>query len=331
MALSEERLRSIIESLLLISPDPIQTTRIIEVIRIEDHQTDEIDVKDAIKSLIKIYQDPDRAIAKGFRVEEIGGGLQLRTVPENAQYVRRFLSAKPQRLSKASLETLAIVAYRQPVTKPEIESIRGVDAGAALKGLLERDLLKILGKKDEIGRPIIYGTTKTFLEFFGLKSLAELPTLREFHELDMASQQTLETEAIEHGVTLSELTNVAQFLVEREHDTDLDALDAALKAADVAKTAAESVLQGQTPETPATAKEETPSDKEDKPKEADENTKEEISTDDQDKSSLPTDEETTDEETLNSVAESASDVETEVDSQHSKDAQVDTLDRAQYF
>ena len=101
------------------------------------------------------------------------------------------------RLTRAQVETLAIVAYRQPVTRPEVDDIRGVDSGATLKLLLERDLLRILGKKDEPGRPILYGTTTQFLEFFGLKSLKDLPTLREFTELSDESLRVAEAELSE--------------------------------------------------------------------------------------------------------------------------------------
>ena len=97
-------------------------------------------------------------------------------------------------MSRAQLETLAIVAYRQPVTRPEVDEVRGVDSGAALKSLLERNLVRILGKKDEPGRPMIYGTTPQFLEFFGLRALNELPTLREFTELTDDSRRTYERE-----------------------------------------------------------------------------------------------------------------------------------------
>src|SRR5690606_36991221 len=109
-----------------------------------------------------------------------------------AEYVRRFLRVKPQRLTRAAVETLAIIAYRQPVTRPEIEDIRGVDSGAVLKALLDRKLIKIMGKKDEVGWPILYGTTREFLEFFALKDLSALPTLREFHELTQEHQEIVE-------------------------------------------------------------------------------------------------------------------------------------------
>ena len=105
--------------------------------------------------------------------------------------MRELLQAKPVRLSRAQLETLAIVAYRQPVTRPEIDEVRGVDSGSALKVLLERELLRMLGRKDDVGRPVLYGTSSAFLEFFGLKSLRELPALREFTELSEESSAVL--------------------------------------------------------------------------------------------------------------------------------------------
>ena len=113
----------------------------------------------------------------------MAGGWQFRTDPRNAPWVGRLLAQKPVRLTRAQLEVLAIVAYRQPITRPEIDEIRGVDSGGTLKGLLDRSLLRILGKKEEPGRPMLYGTTREFLEFFNLKDLKDLPTLREYHEL----------------------------------------------------------------------------------------------------------------------------------------------------
>src|SRR5262245_10800992 len=107
--LPEERLHSVIESLVLLSPEPIQVARIIEVIRIEDPQTEEETIRNAVQSLLQKYQETTRPIARGFRIEEIAGGLQFRTVAENAQYVRRYLAAKPNKLTKASLETLSII------------------------------------------------------------------------------------------------------------------------------------------------------------------------------------------------------------------------------
>jgi len=212
------------------------------VIRIEDPQTEEGDVKAAIASLVEAYADPERPIARGIRADEVAGGLQLRTTAENAQFVRRFLAAKPARLTKAALETLSIVAYRQPCTKPEVESVRGVDAGAAIRSLLDRDLIRILGKRDEIGRPIIYGTTDYFLEFFGLKSLTELPTLREFHELDDEHREQVDA-MDESQPSIQELAATASFLVEQDGDPDLEALDDAVQTVDRVRQSADTIFE----------------------------------------------------------------------------------------
>jgi segregation and condensation protein B len=130
----------------------------------------------------------------GVQLDEVAGGWIFRTHVAFAPFVRDMAKQKPVRLTRAQVETLAILAYRQPITRPEVDDIRGVDCGPVLKLLLERDLVKILGKKDEPGRPILYGTTSQFLEFFGLKSLKDLPTLKEFTELNEDSRRTVEKE-----------------------------------------------------------------------------------------------------------------------------------------
>lgn len=249
MTLTEERLRSIVESVLLVSAEPVPFGRILEVIRAEHPGVEESAVSQAIAGLVARYEDAERPVGLGFRVEDLGGAFQLRTVADNAPFVRSFLTAKPQRLSKAALETLAIIAYRQPVTKPEVEAIRGVDSGAVLKQLLERDLVRIIGKRDEIGRPIIYGTTKAFLEFFGIRSLSELPTLREYHELDEEHQEEVDAlgGAPEKG-QIADLAAAATFLMEVEDDPDLDSLDEAVQAADRVRRVAELALEGKTAE-----------------------------------------------------------------------------------
>ena len=133
--------------------------------------------------------------SRGVTLVDLGGRWQLRTHPEVGAYVRRMLQVKPLRLTRAALETLAIVAYRQPITRPEMEDLRGVDCGAITKALLERKLIRILGKKDEPGRPLLYGTSKEFLELFNLRDLTQLPTLREFQELSEESRKIVEEEA----------------------------------------------------------------------------------------------------------------------------------------
>jgi segregation and condensation protein B len=119
----------------------------------------------------------------------VSGGYVLRSNPAYGAFVQKALAMRPVKLSRAQLETLAIIAYRQPITRPEIDDIRGVDSGQVLKGLADRDLIKMLGKKDEAGRPMLYGTTQTFLELFSLDSLKGLPNLREFTELSEDSRE----------------------------------------------------------------------------------------------------------------------------------------------
>jgi segregation and condensation protein B len=113
------------------------------------------------------------------RLVEVAGGYQLRTAPEHAQWVRRLFQQKPWRLTRATLETLAIIAYKQPITRAEIEAIRGVDVDSVLASLLSRKLVRIVGRKEVVGRPLLYGSTRQFLEVFGLRDLASLPALSE--------------------------------------------------------------------------------------------------------------------------------------------------------
>src|SRR5262249_6631638 len=120
---------------------------------------------------------------RGVVLHEVAGGFQFRTNPMNAHWVREVVAGKPVKLTRAQLEVLAIVASRQPITRPEVDEIRGVDSGGTMKVLLDRGLIRVLGKKEEPGRPMLYGTSKEFLEFFNLKDLKDLPTLREFYEL----------------------------------------------------------------------------------------------------------------------------------------------------
>ena len=190
--LPAERVRTVVESLLFVTDKPVTLDQLHEATGVDKPRLEE-----ALAQLGEIHRDG----VSGIVLTEVAGGWQFRTEPESGEFVRRFLRVKPQRLTRAALETLAIIAYRQPVTRPEIEDVRGVDSGAVVKALLERRLIKILGKKDEVGRPILYGTTREFLEFFALKDLSALPTLREFHELSEEHRALVDTEAPAPGGT----------------------------------------------------------------------------------------------------------------------------------
>src|SRR5262249_18742687 len=123
------------------------------------------------------------AQGRAFEIWEVAGGYQLRTRPEYAAYLRLLHRERPLRLSRPALETLAVVAYRQPVTRAEVEAVRGVEVDAVLKSLLERQLVRVAGHREVPGRPLLYATTKRFLEVFGLGRIEDLPTLREMEEL----------------------------------------------------------------------------------------------------------------------------------------------------
>ena len=184
--LSVAQVRNVVESVLFVAPEALSVDQLYESTGIE---------REKIQKGLEALQGDRREGLSGLVLYEVAGGWQFRTAPESSEFVRRFLKVKPQRLTRAALETLAICAYRQPVTRPEIEDIRGVDSGAVLKALLDRRLIKIVGKKEEVGRPILYGTSREFLEFFALKSLSALPTLREFQELSEENQEIVEREA----------------------------------------------------------------------------------------------------------------------------------------
>jgi segregation and condensation protein B len=180
---SRAHLHGLVEALVFASDRPIKASELAKAASAPVKE-----VREALVELKAHYTE------RGIHLEEIAGGWLFRTNPVFAPFVRDLTREKPVRLTRAQVETLAILAYRQPITRPEIDDIRGVDSGPVLKLLLERDLIRILGKKDEPGRPILYGTTPVFLEFFGLKSLSDLPTLQEFTELNEESRRVVERE-----------------------------------------------------------------------------------------------------------------------------------------
>ena len=173
--MERDQQRRIVEAILLATPEPISPARIAEVLpRCNPSQ-----VRAIVRDLNEEYVERHSA----FEIWEVAGGFQMRSLPEFAPYLRQLQGTRPLRLSQAALESLAIIAYRQPVTRAEIEHVRGVDAGAVLRSLLERDLIRVAGHREVPGRPMVYATTRRFLEVFGLASLSDLPTLREIEEL----------------------------------------------------------------------------------------------------------------------------------------------------
>lgn len=212
--LPSPHLTAIVESLLFAADKPLTLKQIGDLVG----EGDLSHVREAVASLEAHYYE------RGIQLHAVAGGHQFRTHPKNASWVQKLLAQKPVRLSRALLETLAIVAYRQPITRPEIDEIRGVDSGGTLKTLMDRVLVRILGKKEEPGRPILYGTTRDFLEFFNLKDLKDLPTLREFHELSeehKAQVEALESAAPEGAVETAEEARAAELAARPLQRVDL--------------------------------------------------------------------------------------------------------------
>ena len=170
-----EKIKAVAEALLFVSDRPVRVSEITKVLS-DSHSVSPHAVVAALAELKIGYIQSHRS----FRLVEIAGGYQLRTMADFAPYVAKFLSGEERtRLSRAAVETLSIIAYRQPVSRPQIEAIRGVDVGGVLKMLQEKSLIKIVGRRDSPGRPFLYGTTTLFLEHFGLNRLAELPRASE--------------------------------------------------------------------------------------------------------------------------------------------------------
>ena len=169
------QLRPIIESLLFVSEVPLSLSKIKSILSMYTHA----EITEALEGLHQKYAAEEH----GFFLSEVAQGYQFRSKPEYGEWIRKLKKITPTKLSQAALETLAIIAYRQPILRAEIETVRGVDVGGVLRLLLEKKLIKILGRKNVPGRPIIYGTTRRFLEFFSLKDISSLPTLEEIGEL----------------------------------------------------------------------------------------------------------------------------------------------------
>jgi len=171
-----DELTALVEALLFVSERPVPAGELATFI----DQTSEDQIKEAMSSLASRYATSP----SGLQVEEIAGGFRLATRPELGEAVKEFFRLKNrQKLSRAALETCAIIAYKQPITNPEIQEIRGVSADGVLRTLLERRLIRIVGRKDTVGKPLLYGTTRLFLEHFRLAALDDLPPVEEFGEL----------------------------------------------------------------------------------------------------------------------------------------------------
>ncbi len=198
-ALEEQELKAILESLLFVSAEPIPMERLMVALGTVSKN----ELRHALQSL---REDFDRE-GRGLQMVELAGGWQLVTRTEHAPWIKRLAKAKASpKLSRSAMESLAIIAYKQPIVRADIEQIRGVEVSTVLRTLLERKLIRMVGRKDVPGRPIMYGTTKLFLQQFGLSDLSQLPPLREFKELGEAEQAML---PVEDGLLIGDQEAVA--------------------------------------------------------------------------------------------------------------------------
>ena len=175
--LNDETLKALIEAIIYVAPEPVSLDAILRTLEGEERAR----VKSKLEELTADFQQAQH----GIQIREVAGGYKFFSKPEHHEVVRKFVKSlrPPMRLSKPALETLAVIAYRQPVTLPEIDEIRGVDCGGVIHTLLEKKLVVTAGRKNVVGRPILYRTSRDFLVHFGLKDVGELPSLKEFEEL----------------------------------------------------------------------------------------------------------------------------------------------------
>ena len=168
-------MKAVVEALLFAAENPLSLFQLSQILETDDKDR----VKGVLEELKAEYQEMDRA----FELVEVAGGYAFRTRPQHSYWLRRLKRQQVTRLSRAALETLAIIAYKQPTLKAEIERLRGVEVGGVLRMLMEKGLVRVVGRKDLPGRPLIYGTTRRFLEVFDLKDLRDLPTLDEMETI----------------------------------------------------------------------------------------------------------------------------------------------------
>lgn len=175
--LNDDTLKALIEAIIYVGPEPVTLDSLCKALEGEERER----VKARLQELMQEFQGPQH----GIQVRHVAGGYKFSSKPEHHEVLRKFVKSlkPPLRLSKPALETLAVIAYRQPATLPEIEEIRGVDCSGVVHTLLEKKLVVTAGRKNAVGRPILYRTSRDFLVHFGLSDLSELPSPREFEEL----------------------------------------------------------------------------------------------------------------------------------------------------
>jgi segregation and condensation protein B len=194
LSMEDAQLKATIEAIVYVAEEPVTIAQIAAAL---EQPADRVEA--LLAELATEFEKPEHGLA----IREVAGGFQLATKPEHHEAVRNFVKSlkPPLKLSLPALETLSVIAYKQPVTGPEIRAIRGVHGDGVLRTLLERKLIAIAGRKDVIGKPVLYKTTKEFLVQFGLKDLSELPSLKEFEEIRRLALDDQDTPAPQTAVT----------------------------------------------------------------------------------------------------------------------------------
>jgi segregation and condensation protein B len=205
MSLLPLDLESALEALIFAAPGPLTIARIKEILSADGHAFADAEVSAALQNLMAKWRAPDRPLGGGLELAEVAGGYMFRTRPRYGSLVKALFAERAQKLSQSQLEVLALIAYRQPITRLEIEEVRGSDCSAAVKKLLNTRAIKILGKSEALGRPLLYGTTKQFLELFGLNSLHDLPTIKDMEALQGNKEGLFESDALAGPLSLEDL------------------------------------------------------------------------------------------------------------------------------
>jgi segregation and condensation protein B len=226
-------LEAMLEALIFVSKEPLSHERLGEILAASNIEMNMGDIKRAMKALMAKWSIKEREHGRGMVLQEIAHGYAFLSAPEHALVVKKIALEKPIEITKAQVEVLSIVAYRQPITRVDIDEIRGVDSSFAIKRLMQLKLLKILGKSEGLGRPLLYGTTKRFLEFFSLNSLNDLPTLKQIEALtqgELVENIELPDEQVSIKDLFKEYKNSSMFSkdVVRLSDEALKTLDDAL-------------------------------------------------------------------------------------------------------
>lgn len=225
-------LEAMLEAMIFVSKEAVTAEQLTETLVQSEIEISLSEVKKALSSLLTKWEDKARQQGRGIILHKIAGGYLFASAQEFSFLTKKLTSLKPIELTKAQIEVLSIIAYRQPITRVDVDDIRGVDSSFAIKRLMQLKLLKILGKSEGLGRPLLYGTTKHFLEFFSLNSLHDLPTLKQFDSLGRGEEME-NIDLNNEQVSLKDLfldSNSPMFSqdVERQSDEALKSLDEAL-------------------------------------------------------------------------------------------------------